>query len=1048
MVLYTIRYSVTMKKSLVGLLSALLLVLAPTAQAQVKNQEIQGSVIEFGVEAAVPNAVISLASGGKVLATTDAQGRFRITAAAGSSLRIRALGFTDMVVAARDGMRVALRAETTELDEIVVVGFGTQKKSNVTGSIAQVKAKDLESMSLFRVEQALQGRTAGVQVTQSSGQPGAGSVVRIRGTASINGSDPLYVVDGVVIGGGIDYLNPNDIETIEVLKDAASAAIYGARGANGVIIVTTKSGKGAAGQMNVTVSGYRGLQNPWRKVSALNATEYATLQNEMAGAAGQAIPYLDPRSLGEGTDWQEAIFNRNAPVEALDVSMSQSSKDGSYFASVGRFRQEGIVAPGRSNFERITARLNTTNQVHRAIKVGMSTAYTHNTSQSVAENTEFGSPLGRALNMDPLTPVYETNPQLLSGSPYTVGGVLRRNLVRDEGGIYAVSPRVTSEVVNPLAAILTNTNVGWSDKIVHQSYADLNLGGGFSARSSMGIDLAFYGGNGFIPAYYLNATNFLDTNLVTQNFNRAFSWMWDNTLNYTKEFGAHHIDAVVGHSAQEVNGSFMGGSKRDVPTDEFGFATISYARNAESERVYGGKWERYAIESYFGRVNYDYDDRYLATVILRGDASSRFGPNFRWGYFPSLSTGWNLHKESWWSSNLITGLKLRLGYGMSGNDAAGSLEYAATISGGRNYSFGYNEFMQNGTSPSQIANPDLRWERVGQANLGADIRWGKYLYTNIDLYHRATYDMKTRPVLPDYVGNNAPTANVGRMLNMGIDFEAGYDRSFSLDRSIRIAGNVSYLRNEVVYLGNEGGYLPGQRWGPQGLEITRIQEGLPIGYFFGYMADGVFQNSAEVDAHINAEGGLLQPDAVAGDFRFKDVNNDGILNADDRTIIGNPTPDFAFGATLNARFGGWDAVLFVQGVAGNQIYNATRRYDLPSANMNASALDRWTGEGSSDHYARLTALDKNTNFARSSSFYVEDGSFLRIKTAQIGYTLPEALAAKIGLKRCRLYYSGINLLTLTKYRGFDPEIGNGFGVDRGIYPQARTHSIGFSTSLN
>ncbi|MEN9939925.1 MAG: hypothetical protein RIR61_732, partial [Bacteroidota bacterium] len=437
---------------------------------------LKGTVVEEGSLSPIPNAVISLADGA-VLTSSDAQGSFTVNVKSGVSLKVRALGYTDKTVPAANGMRVVLVSESSELDEVVVVGFGTQKKSNVTGAIAQVKAKDIENMSLLRVEQALQGRTAGVQVTQNSGQPGSGSVVRIRGTASINGSDPLYVVDGVVIGGGIDYLNPNDIETIEVLKDAASAAIYGARGANGVIIVTTKSGKGAGGQMNVSVSAYQGIQNPWRKVSVLDATEYATLQNEMAAAAGQSIPYADPRSFGAGTDWQDAVFNRNAPVQSIDVSMSQSSKDGSYFASVGRFRQEGIVAPGRSNFERITARLNTTNKVHQAITVGMSTAFTHNTSQSVAENTEFGSPLGRALNMDPITPVYETNPLALSGAPYTVNGVLRPNLVRDQGGIYAISNRVTSEVVNPLAALLTNTNVGWSDKIVHQSYANVDLGG-------------------------------------------------------------------------------------------------------------------------------------------------------------------------------------------------------------------------------------------------------------------------------------------------------------------------------------------------------------------------------------------------------------------------------------------------------------------------------------------------------------------------------------------------------------------------------------------
>ncbi|NDH91309.1 MAG: SusC/RagA family TonB-linked outer membrane protein, partial [Flavobacteriia bacterium] len=369
-----------------------------------------------------------------------------------------------------------------------------------------MKAEDLEDLQLPRLETALQGRTSGVQVLQNSGQPGAASVVRIRGTASINGSNPLYVVDGVVIGGGIDFLNPGDIETIEVLKDAASAAIYGARGANGVIIVTTKNGARAKG-MEVSVSSYTGVQNAWKQLPVLNAREYATLQNEMAAAAGQSVPYPDAASYGEGTNWQSHVFNPNAVMRNTDFSISGATDKGSYFSSVSYFDQEGIVAEGKSNFQRLAARLNTVTKANDRFTVGWNVAYTHNESQSVAENTEFGSPLGRALNMDPITPLYETDPTALSQSPYTSGGVLRNNLVRDAGGIYGISSRVTSEVVNPVAAYLIENNYGWSDKIVNNTYAEFEIAEGLKARTSMGIDLAFYGGNGFRPSHYLNATN-------------------------------------------------------------------------------------------------------------------------------------------------------------------------------------------------------------------------------------------------------------------------------------------------------------------------------------------------------------------------------------------------------------------------------------------------------------------------------------------------------------------------------------------------------------
>lgn len=1007
----------------------------------------RGVVLDATDNSPLPGAVIKA---GQKSAMTDIEGRWTLDVAQGSTARVSFVGYLSQNIEFGASKEITVKLKYDQagatLDEVVVVGFGTQKKSNVTGAISSVKSEDLEDLQLPRVETALQGRTSGVSVVQSSGQPGAGATIRIRGTSSINGSDPLYVIDGVVIGGGIDFLNPNDIETIEVLKDAASAAIYGARGANGVIIITTKNGSKVKG-MQVKVTSYTGLQNPWKKTPVLNATEYATLQNEMAAAAGQALPYSNPSQYGVGTDWQDAVFNRNAIIQNSDISVAGGTDRGSYYASVSSFNQEGIVAEGKSYYERLAARLNTTTKVNDRLTVGWNVAYTHNQSNGVAENTEWGSPLGRALNIDPITPLYETDPTVLSGTPYSSGGVLRSNLVRDDNGIFGISNRVTSEVVNPVAAYSIINNVGWADKIVNNTYAEFEILPGLKARSSMGIDLAFWGSDGLTPSHYLNATNLLDTNNVYSSFNRGFTWIWDNTLTYSHSVGKHNLNYLLGHSAQEVNGRYIGGNKRDVPTQDFQDATIDYGRNEISEQVYGGRWERYAIESYFGRVNYDYDGKYVATAILRGDASSRFGQNNRWGYFPSLSAGWNVHKEDFWIYDNVNTLKLKAGYGLNGSDAAGSLEYASTIIGGRSYTFGANEVLVNGTTLAQVANPDLRWESVAQLNLGAEIRAYDYLVLGFDVYNRRTNGMKTRPPLPDYIGNDPSTANVGSMLNQGIDIEFGYDRTYSKDFSLGISGNTSFIKNEVVLIGNDAGYLTGAGWGPQGLEITRITEGLPIGYLYGYQTDGIFQNMNDVFSHTGVEGDTLQPMAQPGDFRFVDVNGDGVIDADDRTMIGNPTPDWTAGLTIDMRYKNWDMNIFGQGVFGNQIYNATRRYDLPTSNMPASAIDRWTGEGSTNAYPRLTFNDVNKNFARSSDFYVEDGSFFRLKSLQVGYNLTGGIADRLGLRKMRVYYSGTNLLTFTKYSGFDPEIGAGMGIDRGIYPQARVNTIGLNITF-
>jgi TonB-linked SusC/RagA family outer membrane protein len=1024
--------------------SLILLIVLIWSSFTLAQSTVTGSVTSVDGEPLIAASVLVKGTTQGVL--TDIDGNYSIKVEVDATTLVFSYvgyGTQEIAIAGKSVINATL-SEGIDFDEIVVTGYSTQKKSNVTGSISQVKGKDLEDMQISRVEQALQGRTSGIRVSQSSGAPGSGSTVRIRGTSSINGANPLFVVDGVIIGGGIDYLNPNDIESIEVLKDAASAAIYGSRAASGVILITTKKGK--KGSATVNYNAYYGVQNPWKKVPLLNATEYGIIQNEMAAASGQALPFPNPSQYGEGTDWQDEVFYRNAPISNNEINVSGGSDKITYYSSVNYFQQDGIVAQDKSNYKRLSARLNLDAQVNDKLKFGINAAYTRNESRGVSTNSEFGSPLGRALNIDPITPLYETDEAVLGQAPYSVNGVLRSNLVTDAGGIFAISPYVTSEIVNPVAASSIANGLGWADKFVSTVYGEYEIIKNLKIRSSFGSDLAYWGNNDFTPAHYLNTTNVLDTNYVGAGFNRGFTWIFDNTITYDFKIQDDHAFSVLaGHSAQTANGIYLGGSKRDVPTQNADEVTIDYARKEDSEQVYGGKWERYAIESYFSKVNYNYKGKYLFSGILRADASSNFGTNYKWGYFPSVSAGWNITDEDFFpETDAINYMKLRAGWGRNGNDAAGALEYVSTVAGGRNYTFGSDDRLTNGVSPNQISNPDLRWETSEQINIGVDMRLFKRFSLTVDGYIQNTIDMKTTPPLPAYIGNNAPTANVGTMTNRGVDMELGYDNSFG-DLNLSVKGNLSYVQNEVTVIGNESGFVSGSRWGPQGIEVTRITEGLPIGYLYGYTADGVFQNQAEIDAHTGTDGQLLQPDAVLGDLRFVDVNNDGVFDENDRGMIGDPTPTWTYGFTIDVTYKGFDFVVFGQGVWGNSIFNATRRYDLSNSNMNAAALGRWTGEGSSDVYPRLTYDDTNINFARSSSFYVENGSFFRIKTAQIGYTLPRDLTSRAGIAKARIYVASNNLLTITDYSGFDPEIDS--GVDRGSYPQARMYSVGVNVTF-
>ncbi|MDJ1504246.1 TonB-dependent receptor [Xanthocytophaga agilis] len=977
---------------------------------------------------------------------TDIEGKYTLTLKGTEAVLIVSfIGFLseETVVGNRSEVNVALVPDVKALEEIVVVGYGSQKKSVVTGAISSVKSSDLENMPVTRVEQSLQGRTSGLTITSSSGQPGAGSTVRIRGTTSINNSDPLYIVDGVQIGGGIDYLNQADIESIEVLKDAASASIYGARAANGVIIVTTK--KGRSGQMEVNYNGYMGIQAPWRRLKLLNAEQYATLLNEATVAGGGQIRFQNPAQLGKGTDWQDAVFSNNAPIQNHELSLSAGSEKSTYFASFGYLSQDGIVAPSNSQYRRFTTRFNSTHKITKAVTFGSNIGYTRINSKGIDPNSEWGAPLNRAINIDPITPIIVTDPDVLNTSPYT-----DKPVVRDaQGRPYGISNIVTSEILNPIAALAVTQGRNWSDKIVGNAFLELEPIKGLKLRSSAGVDLAFWGDQSFSPVYYLNATNQNDVNDYNRGINRGLFWLWENTASYTRTFGKHNLTALVGTTAQRNYGETQGGTRTGLPVNNLNDASLGYPVPQTNQYFNGGEYQN-TLASVFGRVIYNYEERYLFTGIIRRDGSSRFGPNNKYGTFPSVSVGWVASNERFWpTNNIVNFLKFRASYGITGNDNIQDFRYLATVGGGRNYTLGNGSSVTliNGVSPNAISNPDLKWEQTSQTDIGFDATlFGKVSFT-FDMYHKKTTGMLLDIAVPWYAGNNGPVGNVADMVNKGYEIELGYSTNFG-DVKFRINGNVSYLKNEVTYLGADKKYLQGQRFGPQQVEITRTEVGKPVGYLFGFKTDGLFQNTEDIASYVNSEGQMLQSNAKPGDIRFVDVNKDGKIDNDDRTMIGNPTPDWTFGLTASASWKGFDLMVFGQGVAGNDVFKGIRRFDLPTANWTTEALGRWTGEGTSNHFPRLTINDVNQNFSRSSDFFVENGSYFRIKVLQIGYSLPQAIVGKAGLKRVRIYITGNNLLTFTKYTGFDPEIGGGsMGVDRGIYPQARAFMVGLNLGL-
>ena len=987
--------------------------------------------------AGLPGVTV-LVQGTSIGASTNSEGAFSINAPEGSTLLFSYMGYATQSIplsaVSNGALNVMLREDAQKLSEVVVVGYGTQQRGSVTGAVSSVGAREIASQPVADATQALQGRAAGVTVTSNGGAPGgaSGTSIRVRGITSAGNNNPLYVVDGFPLPeGGENQLNaisPNDIETIDILKDASATAIYGVRAANGVVLITTKRGK--AGVSTINVDAYRGVQEVWRKLNLLNATEYAVINNENRLAAGQPIvvPRLrDPQALGEGTNWQDEVFRR-ATIQNYSLSATGGSDKARFAVSGSYFQQDGTIIG--SQFERFTLRANGDVQVNRILKLGNSISLTHLEDRQITSNNgEYGT-VQQAIRIPAIIPVF-----------------------RPDGGYY--EPRGAQDNFieeNPIVAALLSNQKFVRNRALTTLFAELEPVKGLRFRTNVGADFVFDNFNAFRPTVSElrvgSETYPTRYNLAGASATSSYApgYLIENTATYDHLFGGkHQLTLLVGQSAQEFNRSNVeayrtGYLRNDLQVINTGPLNTALANSGTIDAPVH-------LASYFSRLNYEFAGKYLFSAIARYDGSTSFGV---YGFFPGVSAGWRISEEEFLKGNrVISNLKVRAGYGKVGNpNNAGRFASLYSVNSAIQYPFGASGNIQTGAAPTRLANPELRWENNNQTNLGVDIGLlDNRFEATIDLYERKSPNL-IAPVPVSLVSGTYESVNrnAASAYNRGIDFSL-------TSHNVRGAGdgfnwtttlNVSAYKTRLESLGVGSPYN-----GLGGLSgtIVRYDQGYAFGSFYGFVADGLFQTPEDVKNHATQTAGSDPAKSTApGDIRFKDLNGDGVINAADRTFIGDPNPKFTYGVNNTLNWKGLDLTVFVQGSQGNKIYNQNR-YILESAlygNSNGSArvLDRWTGPGTSTDVPRAIAGDPNNNL-RVSSYYVEDGSYLRIKTLTLGYSLPKAVLDRLAGKQLRVYVSAQNLLTLTKYTGFDPEVGSR-GVDLGIYPQPRVFLAGLN----
>ena len=1023
---------------------------APSTSMEVMQQtkRITGTVKDAtGMEVIGANVIVKGTTNGVI---TDLDGKFSLEAAPGSIIEISYIGYMTQeipVTAQTSDLQITLKEDSQSLDEVVVVGYGVQKKKLVTGATLQVKGENIQKLNTTNPLGALQSQSPGVNIVANSGQPGKSFDINIRGAGTNGSTTPLYIIDGVE--GDINSLSPADIESLDVLKDAASAAIYGSRAANGVVLITTKQGK--QGKLQVSYDGYVGFQNVYKMPDLLNAKEYMAVMDQLNFNTGNQ-PYTWTNYMSqeqynrymsgedEGTNWLDAIRNKNAITTSHSLNLAGGTERSKFSTGVSYTKQEGTLGkPVASDYQRFTVRMNSEHILWKEgdldiITFGENLYYNHNESSGISEGNQYGNDISWMLRANPLVPIYNENGDYYMYDDLNKAGWFNYN----------------SYTSNPIAAMVNSSRGNNKSKnygLTMVGYLKVQPIKGLVYKGQVSYKQNSSSYRGYSPAYKLTSTDQKLTNEVTQNMTTGWDWQIENTLSYTFNIEKHNFDVLVGQSFKKSGfgmGEYLEATANDLLFSDWDRAYISNSMASQPTSAKGYPTGDNALASFFGRINYNFNEKYMASVILRTDGSSNFARGKRWGTFPSVSAGWVVSNEDFMESTHDW-----MDFSTVAFDHLGQ------------YSFGNNKgTATQGGYASIMPNEDVTWETSEQLDLGLDARFlSGRLSLNFDWYNKKTKDLLiVAPILDSY-GTNAPYINGGTVENKGVEIGLGWNDQKG-DWTYGVNLNLAHNKNEVTQINNKDGYIlgPDKVLAENTRPVSRMEVGHPIGYFWAYKTEGVMQNADDVQAYLdknckgNAANSLQGSSIQPGDLKFVDVNGDGVINEDDKTEVGNPHPDITMGLSFNVGYKGFDLAVTTYGAFGQQNMRSYRKFtDGNVENYTSEVFEYWHGEGTSNRYPRLVPGNTGVNFQQISDIFVEDASYFRIQNVTLGYDFKN-LWKNCPLPQLRLYVSAQNLFTFTGYKGMDPEIGTNDsyrednpwarGIDLGSYPSPRTYMVG------
>ncbi|MDR1624379.1 MAG: TonB-dependent receptor [Tannerellaceae bacterium] len=1018
-----------------------------------QSRSVRGKVLDAQGEPVI-GANVSV-KGTATGAITDLDGNFTLEVPEGGIITVSYIGYIpiELAMGQEDTIMVTLKEDTQRLDEVIIVGYSVQKKKDLTGAVSILKIDDLKNTPVSSVDQMMQGKLSGVNVMPDN-MPGGGVAVRIRGFSTIRNNDPLYIIDGVPVEGGINFLNPNDIESMQVLKDASSASIYGARAANGVVIITTKRGK--EGQFRVNIDAYAGIQQSARTLKMLDTRQYGdmlwqamrndgkTPSNDIYGS-GQTpvIPqYLDKekRIPSDNRDWVNEVL-RPAVVQSYNVSFVKADKISNQLFSVGYFDQQGLVK--YTDFKRLTSRFNSEYKLFdNHLRLGENMSLSHAWGATTQNNSALGGTLYDAYKFPSITPVYDLDGNF-AGNPF-------------------------SDIENPMGKLYRNKdNKEKTSRLVGNIYAEIIFVDGLNFKTAFGADYV----NRYRRTFNAKFQEINVLKAISSMNNRNawnFNWVFTNTLNYNRTIAGHSFNALAGIESLRNRYEYFSASRDGFASDDSNFHYLDAGDSGTQKNT--GSATEYSMISYFGKLDYNFDNRYLVAFTFRRDGSSRLSKH-KWGNFPAASLGWRISDESFFRSQTVSNLKVRIGWGQNGNSDIPSYSTIDSYASNPNHSNypvdGSQSSVQTGFTQTRNGNADLKWETTTQTNIGLDVGFlSNELEVILDYFNKDTKDLLWQRPLAGMIGgtNQIVWDNIGRMNNKGIELEINYRKQVNRDWGFNASYNFSAISNKMTELNEDVTYIgvPGSQLHAVNFdqEVSRSAEGQPIGSFYVYTADGLFRSEAEVQNHTNGRGELLQPNAQAGDIRFKDVNKDGVIDGNDRDFVGDPLPGCTMGLTVGFNYRRFDVSAFLQGTFGSEVYDLTRYlgdfYNQSQYNKNSRILDAWTPANAGSDIPRVSMDDPNNNI-RPSSYYIRDASFVRLKNFKIGYSLPPSLSSGLKLEKAYIYLQAQNLFTVTGYEGIDPEVGLqsyssdsrnlDIGVDRGIYPLSQTFTLGINVSF-